>query len=306
MRLYQRTFPPVIGNAATSVTSEMAQALTDLQHANKVARDTDGDGLHAGVEGENDGTAEKGVSKLAMLLKFRARYQGLIEPLRHLQPANLDVLAMIAHYDDWIVHLTDLVAETKDADKLLETERVKAVSEIAVDSGRALRDFLIDFPGAPSVDLYHFQRLTNEIQSLCAAVGSRAKNLDDLRDEVAKSNYFVLLDRFLEITEGSRIDEAMHGLIVATMLRDDDEGRMQTYGLAMVRSMLRVLKVAGVEPTETHPVMTLSAPLLAGEPPLDGIPQLSYYIRNHHPEVVREALANTASREATSSDEDDN
>jgi hypothetical protein len=263
LKLFDRTFKPVVGQRATAVTSQMA---------------------NAAVGANNDSNFEN-------LNEFRERYEGMIDPLRSQKELSIDVLAIIAHYDDWIVYLTDRVSDSKESDKLAGTNDLPSVVGIALESSRALRKLLDGQPGSAFLDLYRFQRLTNELQTHCAAVGLDAeKNLSGLKAEIEKAGYFKQLDRYLEITEYTRIDEAMHGLAVATTI--SNKKLMKRYGLLMVKAMQRVLvKIAKVTPTPNHPVMRLEMPLFEGELPPVEISQLKSYLKDVHPAVIEEIFS---------------
>jgi hypothetical protein len=263
--LFKESFAEVIGQTAAAATSAMARSSIEFD-------DED--------------------NKEASLTEFRARYDGIIDPLRSFA-CKPDELSIIAHYDDWVFYLTDRVADGAKRPDLYRDRLIEALDR-AIVSGAALRKSLDDLPGSSITDLYRFQRLTNELQNHCASVGLKGTDgILELQNTVTESAYFAKLDRFLEIMDDSRVDEAQHGVLVACALGCDTAMRaqMKHYGLKMVKAMKRVLAAADEEVAPEHPVLNLQTPLFKGDEAPAKMRQLAFYLDHVHPEVLLESFA---------------
>jgi hypothetical protein len=264
----------VIGEAAAAVQAEMAEFIMGV-------------GPRA--------------TALEQLNKFRKHYEGLVEALRACEPDDGDACAMIAHYDEWVVCLVDLVNDGSGNRRLLRPDdKLEALVDRALESKEALRKATGRKTGSPIVDLHNFYTLTNELQSLCSSAVLRKEKQLNLADQppselamrVQSDKYFMKLDRLLEIVEDRRVDEALHGLVVAATLKLQDE--MLHYGAKAVRGLKRVLKFngRGQEPDWRHPVLLMTAKLFQGDPIPVNLPQLAPYFRNGHHAAVLASESN--------------
>lgn len=235
--LADKTFKPIISPMTAAATAEMAKAVMDVPSG----------------------------KAMTSLNTFRDRYQGLVEPLRRLGGNDRDVWTIVAQFDEWITALTDQVHHADGAAALRPGQTLAEVVTKSASSGGRLRTLTERLEPSPMVDLNRFQRLSNELQDLCTEVGINKGSREELKEVVHKTGYFDRLDRFLKIVAGKRFDEALHGLVVATVIRDGD--RMMLYGEKMTRALRRALSVVVEDPPWEHPVTKLEAPLLDGDPP---------------------------------------
>ncbi|KSV75580.1 hypothetical protein N185_17220 [Sinorhizobium sp. GW3] len=262
-------FTPVIGKAALAVQEEMAEFVMGV-------------GPRA--------------TALEQLNKFRRHYEGLVEALRLCKPQQAEACAMIAHYDDWVVNLVDLVNDGGNKRLLRSEDKLPELVDRALQSKEAQRTATKLTTGSPAVDLHNFYMLTNELQSLCSKsflrkgseqdVAGKAKS--DLARMTESQGYFDKVDRLLEIVgDGRRVDEAFHALVVAATLNLED--KMAHFGGKMVLGLKRVLKnhYKGKSPDLQHPVLLMTATLFQGDPIPIELPQLETYFQDgHHADVL--------------------
>jgi hypothetical protein len=262
-------FTPVIGKAALAVQEEMAEFVM--------------------------GVGPKATA-LEQLNKFRKHYEGLVEALRLCKPHQAEACAMIAHYDDWVVNLVDLVNDSGRKRFLRPEDKLPELVDRALQSKEAQRTATSLTIGSPAVDLHNFYMLTNELQALCSKSFLRKGNVQDVAGEaksdlarIAESEgYFDKVDRLLDIVgDDRRVDEAFHALVVAATLGRED--KMAHSGTKMVRGLKRVLKnhYKGKSPDWHHSVLLMTATLFQGDPIPIELPQLETYFRDgYHARVL--------------------